>query len=240
MAKNKKGFILYADLIHTLDKLPDEKAGKLFKHILDYVNDEDPETDDLIISIAFEPIKQQLKRDLKKYESICERNKINGSKGGRPKNPNKTKKPIGLIGNPTEPKKPDKDIDTDKDNDKEKDINIDFDTFWDLYDKKNGLKSKVEAKWNKLTDKDRQDIIDYIPKYKEAQPEKRFRKHPATFLNNESWKDELISSVKPKKKKLYFQGSTVRVKADGSKWVIRDGEWIEFCGEEKDLVVKYE
>ena len=37
-------------------------------HILEYVNDENPVTDDLIIEIAFEPIKQQLKRDLKRYE----------------------------------------------------------------------------------------------------------------------------------------------------------------------------
>ena len=68
MAENKKSFILYADLIHTLRKMPSEKRGDLFMHILEYVNDENPVTDDLIIEIAFEPIKQQLKRDLKRYE----------------------------------------------------------------------------------------------------------------------------------------------------------------------------
>jgi hypothetical protein len=67
MAEGKKSFILYCDLIHTISKLPDEKAGQLFKHILDYVNDKDPQTDDLVISIAFEPIKQQLKRDLNEW-----------------------------------------------------------------------------------------------------------------------------------------------------------------------------
>ena len=34
MAKDKKGFILYADLIKVVSKLPDETAGKLFKIIL--------------------------------------------------------------------------------------------------------------------------------------------------------------------------------------------------------------
>jgi hypothetical protein len=70
MAEDKKGFVLYADLIHTLGKMPDDKAGELFKHILSYVNDQDPVTDDLIIQLTFEPIKQQLKRDLKKYDEI--------------------------------------------------------------------------------------------------------------------------------------------------------------------------
>ena len=69
MAENKKSFVLYADLIHTVNKMPNDKAGELLKHILSYVNDEEPETDDLIIQLTFEPIKQQLKRDLKKYET---------------------------------------------------------------------------------------------------------------------------------------------------------------------------
>ena len=73
MAENKKGFVLYCDLIHTINKMPSEKAGDLFKHILNYVNDLNPVTEDLIIELTFEPIKQQLKRDLKKYECIVEK-----------------------------------------------------------------------------------------------------------------------------------------------------------------------
>lgn len=80
MAKDKKSFLLYCDLIHTVSELPNDKAGELFKHILEYVNDKDPITDDLIIKISFEPIKQQLKRDLKKYEDIRERNRANARK----------------------------------------------------------------------------------------------------------------------------------------------------------------
>ena len=106
MAEGKKSFVLYIDLIHTVDKMPNEKAGELFKHILNYVNDKNPETDDLIIQLTFEPIKQQLKRDLKKWESLAERNKINGSKGGRPKTHVNPNKPTGFSGNPNEPKKP--------------------------------------------------------------------------------------------------------------------------------------
>ena len=118
MADNKKSFLLYTDLIHTVNQLPDDKAGQLFKHILSYVNDQDPQTDDLITKISFEPIKQQLKRDLKKYEKICDRNSSNGKLGGRPKNPKEPKKPTGLFGNPKKPRKADSDNDTDNDNDK--------------------------------------------------------------------------------------------------------------------------
>ena len=70
MAENKKGFILYADLLHTVEYLTAEQSGLLFRHILEYVNDKKPETENVIINLAFEPIKQQLKRDLKHWESI--------------------------------------------------------------------------------------------------------------------------------------------------------------------------
>jgi hypothetical protein len=69
MATGKKSFVLYCDLIHTITKMPSDKAGDLFKHILAYVNDENPITNDLIIELTFEPIKQQLKRDLDKWEN---------------------------------------------------------------------------------------------------------------------------------------------------------------------------
>ena len=68
MATDKKGFILYSDLIHTIEKMPSDKAGELFLHILKYVNDQNPVANDILIDIAFEPIKQSLKRDLIKYE----------------------------------------------------------------------------------------------------------------------------------------------------------------------------
>lgn len=68
MAKDKKSFILYVDQKDLWNKLPDEIAGKLIKHIYGYVSDENPTSEDLIVEIAFEPIKQQLKRDLKLFE----------------------------------------------------------------------------------------------------------------------------------------------------------------------------
>ena len=89
MAQDKKSFLLYADVYATVKHLTDKQAGELFKLILSYVNDENPTTNSPLIKIAFEPIKQQLKRDLIKYESRAERSRTNGLKGGRPKKPKK-------------------------------------------------------------------------------------------------------------------------------------------------------
>lgn len=139
MAENKKSFILYCDIIHTVKKLPKDKQADLFVHILEYVNDMNPITDDFVVEIAFEPIKQALKRDLLKYEKIRQRNAENGKTGGRPKKvvedepvevtkAPKPKKPSGLIGNPKNPSEPKKadigigigiGIDIDNDNEKE-------------------------------------------------------------------------------------------------------------------------
>ena len=81
MAENKKSFILYCDQKSVIDMLPDEIAGKLFKHIYAYVNDENPTSDDLLINLVFEPIKLQLKRDLLKWEGSAETKSINGRLG---------------------------------------------------------------------------------------------------------------------------------------------------------------
>lgn len=74
MAENKKCVLLYCDIIHTVEKLNDEEAGRLFKHYLRYINDKNPIAPDKITEIAFEPIKQSLKRDLIKWETKSERN----------------------------------------------------------------------------------------------------------------------------------------------------------------------
>lgn len=82
MAKDKKGFILYCDYLGMVSKLPDEVAGKLLKTILEYVNDKNPVVNDLLLQVAFEPIKQQLKRDLKNYEKLKVKRAEIGKKGG--------------------------------------------------------------------------------------------------------------------------------------------------------------
>jgi len=69
MAKDKKSFIFYSDWIDTFKELPKDKGYDLLMHILSYVNDENPETEDFVISAIFAQMKNTLKRDLIKWES---------------------------------------------------------------------------------------------------------------------------------------------------------------------------
>jgi hypothetical protein len=146
MAKEKKSFLLYADQNSVFQHLPDDIAGRLIKHIFRYVNDEQPDTEELIIKIAFEPIKMQLKRDLQKYEGMRERNSLNAKMRWDA---------VALSGMPKNAKNADNDTDTDNVNDtvndKEKNKlfkaptvgelksefpNIDAESFYDFYTSK--------------------------------------------------------------------------------------------------------
>lgn len=82
-----------------------------------------------------------------------------------------------------------------------------FDTFWSLYDKKVD-RDKCLKKWDKLNESDKEKIIEHIPKYKQAQPEKLYRKNPATYLNNNSWNDEIINNDNNGQHKKTSSGNT--------------------------------
>jgi len=81
MAKDKKSVLLYCDIIHTVEKMDDKTAGEFFKHYLRYINDLNPKTDNLVVDIAFESVKQNLKRDLKKWENTIETKSLSGQEG---------------------------------------------------------------------------------------------------------------------------------------------------------------
>lgn len=76
-----------------------------------------------------------------------------------------------------------------------------FNSFWNLYDKKI-TKDKAYNLFKKLSQNDIDSLMAYIPKYKTAQPDKKFRKNPDTFLRNKSWNDEIIGDNKPDKPEL--------------------------------------
>lgn len=111
----KDGMIIYSSYLEKFKKLSNAQFGELLRYILQYQMDgEVPEIQDLAVSVSFDIMKADLDRNNEKYQKVVERNRENGKKGGRPKNPNglsdnpdEPKKPSGFIENPTEPKKPD-------------------------------------------------------------------------------------------------------------------------------------
>jgi hypothetical protein len=190
MAENKKSVLLYCDIIHTIEPLTDEEAGKLFKHYLRYINDQNPCAEDRLTALLFEPIKQNLKRDLRKWEDKSLKNKEIANMRWHKKDANVCER-IN-----TDANNADKDKVIVKDKVKDKDINIPFDTFWDLYNKKVGSKDSCLSKWNKLKDEERQKIIDTLPTFLKSISDKKFQPHPQTYLNQSRWNDEIVISEK--------------------------------------------
>jgi hypothetical protein len=70
MAESKKSFVLYSDLLQSIEHLTKEEAGTLFIHLLEYVNDKNPVLEDRLVLTAWKPIELQLKRDLEKFEEV--------------------------------------------------------------------------------------------------------------------------------------------------------------------------
>lgn len=112
----RKSFVIYTDLLGSLDQLSDAQAGKLFKaikayHLSVFENSQDGKAEfdslmsDFVTRLAFHPFKASFERDAEKYQSIVARNRENGKKGGRRKvNPNNPVGSLGFSGNPKEPK----------------------------------------------------------------------------------------------------------------------------------------
>jgi len=68
-----------------------------------------------------------------------------------------------------------------------------FEDFWNLYDKKQD-KPKCIKKWNTINQAAREKIMQHLELYIRATPDIQYRKNPLTYLNNESWENEIIST----------------------------------------------
>ena len=76
-----KTLLLQSDMAIYLDMLSDEEAGILFKALFRYINDnEELETDNRVLKMAFSVARGQISRSLEKYEQICIRRKENARK----------------------------------------------------------------------------------------------------------------------------------------------------------------
>jgi hypothetical protein len=118
----KKSFILHLDSLDILEKMDDTQRGKFIYAIYQYQKTGGLPQLDFGMDMAVTPFINQFKRDGQKYESIVERNKSNGLKGGRPKNlnePKETQKTQWVI---EKPKKADNDNDSVNDNENENDF----------------------------------------------------------------------------------------------------------------------
>lgn len=213
MAKDKKSFILYADLLERTDHLTTEEKGILFQHILEYVNDLNPTLEDRVLLGVWKPIKQQLKRDLVKYQQYIDKQRENGRKGGRPKKANETQKTQPFF---SKPKKADNDNDNVNDNDNDittiaEEIFLDAEKNYTMYANqfyKDQI--RVEALYRDIlkhqnTYIQQKTLLDYLRKFvnhiklhkKVHQNYKDFSTHFAYWLNRQEIQFYSVTEIKP-------------------------------------------
>lgn len=76
--------MIYTDVLESVEELPDDSAGRLFKALLRYGADGTEPTLTGAERMAFTFIRRELDRQKAKYLARSEVNKANGAKGGRP------------------------------------------------------------------------------------------------------------------------------------------------------------
>jgi hypothetical protein len=107
----KESFVIYKAFYEPISELSDEDLGQLFRFIFLYQIKEIEPPNTSRIYMAFQFFKNQFRLDNEKYLVVVNRNKNNGSKGGRPKTQDNPKNPVGYL----KPKKADNDNDNDND-----------------------------------------------------------------------------------------------------------------------------
>lgn len=84
-----------------------------------------------------------------------------------------------------------------------------FNDFWNAYDKKVD-RNKCESKWKKIKQEAREKILAHVVLYVETTPDVQYRKNPLTYLNNESWNNDIIAKT-PAKNGITAQGTLDRL-----------------------------
>ena len=151
----------------------------------------------------------QIDRDHRKYEERCERNVANAKKRYEKLHPDEPQSPIACDGMQSHPNAchndNNSDIDNKTDND---DDNADaliindasvsdysFETVWKMYGKPVGNVEVLKAKWDSLSAKNKDNILDYIPRYVASTPEIRYRKNFENFLSERYWETHPLNTI---------------------------------------------
>ncbi len=117
-------------------------------------------------------------------------------------------KPVTVTVTPSNAIELDKEQELELDKEQEQDQSENsFDLFWNTYDKKVD-RSKSLSKWKKLTQVEKESALAAVPKYVQSTPDKQYRKHPVTYINNKSWENEIIvkqQASKPNKNAENYQ-----------------------------------
>ena len=177
------GFICHDDYYDRLSRLTDEEVGHLFRQLMLYHAGRTDEMTDFIgmEGLAFDFISADIDRLEEKHAEKSETNRINGSKGGRPKKQTE----------PTETKR-----------NQTKATDERFERFWAAYPRKVG-KGKAQESFKKIKPSEEltKRMLDAVnAQMKSAQWQEeggRYIPNPATWLNQSRWEDEPGKAFNP-------------------------------------------
>ena len=71
-------------------------------------------------------------------------------------------------------------------------LDVKFEDWWLWYDYKIS-KKKAQSLWNKLNEHEKDLALQTVQAYVQSTPDKTYRKHPSTYLNNKCFNDEIIN-----------------------------------------------
>ena len=144
-----------------LRKLPNNLRLAVWDAIGEYILTGNDPKDENVLYSPYLTIKTQIEKDKDNYnKTIVERNRRNGQKGGRPKaeneNPNKPKKPNGLLKTQINPKNPQK---PEREKEKEREDVLSYDK---IEEDKSSLSTIVDAECEiSVVEVDKKNAIDF-------------------------------------------------------------------------------
>ena len=208
--KEIKSIILHLDSAAAIDYLTDEQAGILIKAVFRYGrNGQMLESSDTALTALFTMLCTQIDRDHRKYEERCERNVANAKKRYEKLHLDEQQSPITCDGMQSHPNASHNDNNIDNDNKTDNDddnadaliisdasvSDYSFETVWKMYGKPVGNVEVLKAKWNSLSAKNKDNILDYIPRYVASTPEIRYRKNFENFLSERYWETHPLNTI---------------------------------------------
>jgi len=225
----KKSFVLYIDNYEPIKLLTLVQKGQLLDYMFRYNLGIEIDIDDPVLKMAFSFFEQTFIRDNKKWNDTAERNRKNGSKGGRPikndsnnldDNPKNPEEPSGLLDNPENPVGARKAVSVSVSvsgigsgiDIKEKDLLSDSPES----DKKEKI---ISIKKNQVQQVFEKDIVEFVTGFQKAVFENNGAKAPRVT-------DALIKSGSDSIDKLIrLDGFSKQVVFDSIRWAYKDSFW---------------
>ncbi len=202
----RKYFCAYHSYLEAMEQLTDVECGRLFRACLLYSRTGEAPKLTGNERFVFPGMKSQIDRDRNKYKDKCEKNRRNGSLGGKA-TASERQQPAANAGErpPNAPRTPPKEKEKEKDKEREKEKPSPptpqgeptrFDAFWTAYPKKVGKDAARKAYLSrKPTQELHQRMLAAIAAQKQGdqwtREGGRFIPNPATWLNQGRWEDEV-------------------------------------------------